>query len=175
MKNPRDTTSSPRAGKVIDSPVGSLFLTATDDGLTHVTFAESSGDGPRGVPGTGEATRVLRETERQLGQYFAGRRRKFDLPLAPAGTEFQLATWTELTRIPYGETISYGELARRIGRPRAVRAVGAANGANPISVIVPCHRVIGADGTLVGYGGGLAIKRHLLSLEGHAIDGELFA
>jgi methylated-DNA-[protein]-cysteine S-methyltransferase len=102
----------------------------------------------------------------QLREYFAGVRRGFDLPLKPAGTAFQLAVWTALRQIPYGETISYAELARRIGNPKAVRAVGLANGANPISIIVPCHRVIGADGRLVGYGGGLNIKERLLALEG---------
>jgi methylated-DNA-[protein]-cysteine S-methyltransferase len=102
----------------------------------------------------------------QLGEYLAGRRRAFDLPLALAGTEFQQLCWQELLRIPFGDTRTYGELARRIGRPAAVRAVGQANHDNPIGVIVPCHRVIGADGSLTGYGGGLDMKRALLELEG---------
>jgi methylated-DNA-[protein]-cysteine S-methyltransferase len=101
----------------------------------------------------------------QLNEYFAGKRRAFDLPLAPRGTDFQLACWNELQQIPFGGTISYSELARRIARPNAVRAVGAANGANPIPIIIPCHRVIGANGTLTGYGGGLHIKRALLAIE----------
>lgn len=101
----------------------------------------------------------------QLREYFAGRRRGFDLPLAPAGTDFQRRVWRALTTIAYGETISYGELARRIGNPRASRAVGLANGANPLPIIVPCHRVIGASGALTGFGGGLPIKRTLLALE----------
>ena len=101
----------------------------------------------------------------QLQEYFAGRRQFFELPLAPEGTPFQRTVWQALTRIPYGETISYGELARRIGKPQASRAVGLANGANPLPIVVPCHRVIGADGSLTGFGGGLDIKRKLLALE----------
>jgi methylated-DNA-[protein]-cysteine S-methyltransferase len=107
----------------------------------------------------------LREARRQLEEYFAGERREFSLTLEPAGTDFQRRVWQALRGIPYGATMSYGELARRIGNPRAVRAVGLANGANPISIIVPCHRVIGADGSLTGYGGGLERKRFLLALE----------
>jgi O-6-methylguanine DNA methyltransferase len=105
----------------------------------------------------------------QLSEYFSGKRRDFTLDLAPKGTPFQLAVWNELLRIPYGSTISYAELARRIGKPSAVRAVGAANGANPIPVIIPCHRVIGANGTLTGYGGGLERKQWLLALEGERL------
>jgi methylated-DNA-[protein]-cysteine S-methyltransferase len=101
----------------------------------------------------------------QLREYFEGARRTFDIALAPQGTEFQRGVWAELCRIPYGETISYAALAHRIGNPRAVRAVGLANGANPIAIVVPCHRVIGTNGTLTGYGGGLGTKRHLLDLE----------
>jgi len=103
---------------------------------------------------------------RQLADYFAGRRQDFDLPVDPPGTPFQRQVWAELARIPYGRTVSYGELARRVGRPAAARAVGAANGANPVPIVLPCHRVIGADGSLTGYGGGLPIKRALLALEG---------
>jgi methylated-DNA-[protein]-cysteine S-methyltransferase len=101
----------------------------------------------------------------QLDAYFAGRRRDFDVRLAPEGTPFQLRVWAALCEIPYGETISYAELARRIGNPNAVRAVGAANGRNPLPIVVPCHRVVGADGSLVGFGGGLDVKRALLDLE----------
>jgi methylated-DNA-[protein]-cysteine S-methyltransferase len=97
--------------------------------------------------------------------YFAGRRKTFDLPLAPAGTPFQLSVWKALERIAYGETQSYGQIAQSIGKPKAVRAVGAANGANPIPIVIPCHRVIGSDGSLTGYGGGLTRKRQLLALE----------
>jgi methylated-DNA-[protein]-cysteine S-methyltransferase len=106
------------------------------------------------------------QVRRQLGEYFAGTRRAFELPLAPRGTPFQRATWQELSDIPWGTAISYGELARRLGRPGGPRAVGQANGANPIPIVVPCHRVIAADGTLGGYGGGLELKRRLLALEG---------
>jgi methylated-DNA-[protein]-cysteine S-methyltransferase len=151
-----------RAEKIIDSPVGPLYLAATDEGLTHVLFITEEREASAG---SGESARIIRKTERQLSEYFARKRREFDIPLAPSGTEFQLATWRALRAIPFGETISYGELARRMNRPNAVRAVGAANGANPISIIVPCHRVIGADGTLTGYGGGLRIKKRLLELE----------
>ena len=139
---------------VFESPVGPLTIRVNDEGaLEEIRF---------GVwPGHKPSTRVID----QLNEYFAGHRRDFDLPLAPRGTEFQLAVWNELQRIAYGGTISYSELARRIARPNAVRAVGAANGANPIPIVIPCHRVIGANGTLTGYGGGLHIKRALLTLE----------
>jgi methylated-DNA-[protein]-cysteine S-methyltransferase len=108
---------------------------------------------------------ALVEVERQLDAYFAGERRVFDLEIAPEGTPFQLTVWRALVEVPYGETTSYGELARRIGHPSAVRAVGLANGANPISIVIPCHRVVGAGGALTGYGGGLPVKRALLDLE----------
>jgi methylated-DNA-[protein]-cysteine S-methyltransferase len=159
-----------RAATIVDSPIGHLYLSANDAGLTELSFLRKRSERRAVVARATAAQRIVREVERQLSQYFAGRRRDFDLPLAPAGTEFQLATWKELCEVPFGETISYGELARRIGRPRAVRAVGAANGANPISIIVPCHRVIGADGRLVGYGGGLPVKRALLRLEGIELE-----
>ena len=108
---------------------------------------------------------VKNEVQRQLDEYFSGERKKFDLPLRPNGTKFQLADWMALQEIPYGETVSYGDIARAIGKPKAFRAVGMANHNNPISIIVPCHRVIGSDGKLTGYGGGLEIKRYLLDLE----------
>ena len=166
MKKTHRSVNRARAATVIDSPVGRLYLAATDEGLTHILFVAKMDREPEAVPGAGEAARIVRETERQLGDYFAGRRREFDVPLAPAGTEFQQAAWKALAEVPYGITISYAELARRMDRPRAVRAVGAANGANPIPIILPCHRIIGADGTLTGYGGGLDTKKRLLSLEG---------
>jgi methylated-DNA-[protein]-cysteine S-methyltransferase len=140
------------------SPVGDILLQADDEGrltglfLRHDVPAAAS-DGPFGA---------VRE---QLDAYFAGELEAFDLPLAPHGTPFQQRVWDELTRIPYGETISYLELALRLGDRKLVRAVGTANGRNPLSVIVPCHRVIGSDGTLVGYGGGLERKRWLLEHE----------
>jgi methylated-DNA-[protein]-cysteine S-methyltransferase len=105
----------------------------------------------------------------QLAEYFGGARRAFDLPLEPRGTKFQLELWAALSEVPYGETVSYGELAVQIGRPTAVRAVGLANGRNPFMIVYPCHRVIGADGTLTGYAGGLEVKRQLLALEGRAV------
>jgi methylated-DNA-[protein]-cysteine S-methyltransferase len=118
---------------------------------------------------------LLTEARRQLAGYFAGARREFDLPLAPAGTDFQLRVWEQLRRIPYGTTVSYGDIAARLGMPAgASRAVGLANGANPIAIIVPCHRVIGSDGTLVGYGGGLHRKRYLLGLEAPTVQDSLF-
>ncbi|HEX3583843.1 MAG TPA: methylated-DNA--[protein]-cysteine S-methyltransferase [Thermoanaerobaculia bacterium] len=149
---------------VFDSPVGPLTIRVNDDGaLEEIRF----GVAPAILPAKENAGRTAGGTLviDQLNEYFAGKRRAFDLPLAPRGTDFQLACWNELQRIPFGGTISYSELARRIARPNAVRAVGAANGANPIPIIIPCHRVIGANGTLTGYGGGLHIKRALLALE----------
>ena len=153
------------AARIVESPVGRLYLAATDAGLTELLFVDEMDIDEDKPPGGGEAERIVRETAKQLAEYFDLKRKEFDVPLAPSGTEFQLATWQGLQTIPFGETISYAELARRIDRPRAVRAVGAANGANPISIIVACHRVIGADGTLTGYGGGLHRKRRLLELE----------
>ncbi|HEV8435862.1 MAG TPA: methylated-DNA--[protein]-cysteine S-methyltransferase [Thermoanaerobaculia bacterium] len=151
---------------VFESPVGPLTIRVNDDGaLEEIRF------GAPGIrhPASEEQSRMpdagCRIVIEQLNEYFAGTRREFDLPLAPRGTAFQLACWNELQRIAYGTTISYSELARRIAKPNAVRAVGAANGANPIPIIIPCHRVIGANGTLTGYGGGLHIKRALLALE----------
>jgi methylated-DNA-[protein]-cysteine S-methyltransferase len=117
---------------------------------------------------------VLRDARRQLEAYFDGTRREFDLPLAPRGTQFQLAVWQSLRGIPYGDTISYAQLAQRIGKPNAMRAVGAANGRNPLPIVVPCHRVIGANGDLTGFGGGLPTKRFLLELEGAIEIADLF-
>jgi methylated-DNA-[protein]-cysteine S-methyltransferase len=118
---------------------------------------------------------LLERARRQLAEYFAGKRRTFDLPLAPHGTEFQCAVWRALADIPYGETISYAQLATRVGKPTATRAVGAANGRNPLPIVLPCHRVIGADGSLTGFGGGLPTKQFLLRLEGALQADELFA
>jgi methylated-DNA-[protein]-cysteine S-methyltransferase len=164
----------------IASPVGHLLVAAGEQGLTHVLFAHRTRENPRRVHRTGgEASpavlRVLAETEKQLREYFAGRRRSFDLPLAARGTEFQRAVWSGLCDIPFGETVSYGELAARVGRAGAVRAVGAANGANPISIIVPCHRVIGRNRRLTGYGGGMDAKKTLLELEGATVFGDRVA
>lgn len=140
-----------------------LRISASPAGLRAIYFDPQ----PGGEPASGPATThpVLAETVSQLRAYFAGRLRDFDLPLDLAGTAFQLAVWRELQTIPYGQTRSYSFIARAIGRPAAVRAVGTANGANPIPIVVPCHRVIGASGKLVGYGGGLPLKKRLLALE----------
>jgi methylated-DNA-[protein]-cysteine S-methyltransferase len=141
----------------LETPIGPLRLSAEGGRLSRVEFAASADDR--------SSESVLLEAEAQLRAYFAGGLRRFDLPLAPRGTAFQLSVWDALLEIPYGATTSYSELAAAIGRPSACRAVGAANGRNPLAVIVPCHRVIGAAGALTGYGGGLERKRMLLALE----------
>lgn len=148
----------------LTSPLGTLLVAADDSGLRHISFPKGAEPAPPG-PDWSEDENPLREPIRQLRAYFAGDLETFDLPLAPQGTPFQQKVWTELCEIPYGETISYGELARRIGNPNASRAVGLANGSNPIPIIIPCHRVIGSNGKLTGYGGGLPIKEKLLALE----------
>jgi methylated-DNA-[protein]-cysteine S-methyltransferase len=167
----------------MESPVGLLLLTSNGVALTGVymgEFGPTSGEGWA----RDESAVPLPEAVRQLTDYFEGRRTDFDLPLAPEGTAFQQRVWEELRRIPYGATIAYGELARRIGNANASRAVGMANGRNPLSIIVPCHRVIGSNGRLTGYGGGLPRKEALLRLEaavtagtaiGNAAAGPLFA
>ncbi|MGH8127250.1 MAG: methylated-DNA--[protein]-cysteine S-methyltransferase [Gammaproteobacteria bacterium] len=154
-----------------DSPVGNLLLMADDEALIGIHFADGKHSPAIGNDWKEQPRHpVLLMAKKQLDEYFAGRRRVFDLKLAPEGTPFQRSVWLALRDIPYGQTQSYGDIARRIGKPKAIRAVGAANGANPISVVVPCHRVIGADGSLTGYGGGLPRKRKLLALEGVAIQ-----
>jgi methylated-DNA-[protein]-cysteine S-methyltransferase len=148
----------------VDSPVGRLLLAGSRHALKVVAF-------PRGrrarAPETDweRAEEPFRRVKRQLDEYFAGKRRRFELALAPEGTDFQRSVWFALAAIPYGETCTYRAIAERIGQPRAVRAVGAANGANPIPIVIPCHRVIGSDGSLTGFGGGLDAKRYLLDLE----------
>lgn len=149
----------------IESPIGPLLIASDADGLCNIEFHDSRHPVDRGLWRGGNSA-VLDATEIQFGEYFAGERRQFDLPLSPTGTEFQRRVWRALETIPYGRTISYAELARRVGNPKASRAVGLANGRNPLSIVVPCHRVIGADGSLTGYGGGLSIKAFLLRLEG---------
>ncbi len=147
---------------LIPSPIGLLTLVASAQGLTGI-FMDTH---PNPIPADSVADDSrFREARSQLAAYFAGGLKKFDLPLDPKGTPFQLSVWRALLEIPFGETISYGEQARRIGRPKAVRAVGLANGANPLSIVIPCHRVIGKNGSLTGYGGGLERKRFLLGLE----------
>jgi methylated-DNA-[protein]-cysteine S-methyltransferase len=151
--------------RTIETPVGPLLLAADGGGLRMLAFAgggRAPAVSPDWQPDRGELDGLVAE----LGAYFTGRLKVFSIPLAPQGTPFQRAVWDELQRIPYGETVSYGELARRLGNPKAVRAVGTANGSNPIAIIIPCHRVIGSNGSLVGYGGGLPIKQTLLALEG---------
>lgn len=148
----------------IESPIGELLLAGDDDALTMIGFPEGA---MRREPESDwtHNERPFAEAARQLTEYFAGERHDFDLPLCLNGTEFQLLVLDELRRIPYGETTSYGDIAKRIGRPKAVRAVGAANGRNPIPIVVPCHRVIGSGGALTGFGGGLDTKKALLQLE----------
>jgi methylated-DNA-[protein]-cysteine S-methyltransferase len=148
----------------IESPIGPLLLAADEAGLREILFV--NGRRPAKSESSWKEDRTLHsETIRQLHAYFAGELENFDLPLAPEGTPFQLGVWRRLCDIPYGETISYGELAGRIGNPKASRAVGLANGSNPIPIVIPCHRVIGSNGKLTGYGGGLPIKEKLLALE----------
>ncbi len=146
------------------SPIGELLLVG--DGCTLSGLHMQEGRKPKRIaPGWTESAAPFADVRAQLEEYFAGERTAFDVRLAPAGAPFELAVWRALEGIPYGETVSYGEIARRVGQPSAARAVGTANGRNPIAVIVPCHRVIGADGSLTGYGGGLERKRLLLELE----------
>lgn len=145
--------------RTMQTPVGLLKLCATETALTGVFL------NAKGRPDRGRATGVLFETEQQLNAYFAGKLKTFDLPLALSGTPFQCDVWNELRHIPFGETCSYAELAEMIDRPKAVRAVGAANGQNPIPIIIPCHRVIGKDGSLTGFGGGVKMKAWLLAHE----------
>jgi methylated-DNA-[protein]-cysteine S-methyltransferase len=156
------------AWRTMASPVGTLTLVAREASLTGVWFATSRHPMPP-LPPTSDTNAatigVLDETERQLNEYFAGERRVFDLPLQPEGTSFQLRVWTALREIPFGETRSYGDLARALGKANGARAVGSANGQNPIPIIVPCHRVIGGSGSLVGFGGGIEAKRWLLAHE----------
>ena len=158
----------------LPTPIGRLRLVADAEGLREVWF-ETGRHRKSPQPDWIRAAAPLAEARRQLEEYFAGGRTRFELKLHPIGTPFQLAVWEELGRIPYGATISYAELARRIGQPAAMRAVGAANGRNPIPIILPCHRVIGSNGSLTGFGGGLPTKRFLLSMEDRVAHGDLFA
>ncbi|WP_369203079.1 methylated-DNA--[protein]-cysteine S-methyltransferase [Streptomyces sp. PU-14G] len=153
-----------RTHTVIDSPLGPLTLVATEGTLSGIYMEPHRHRPAQETFGDSDASAFGAATE-QLGEYFAKERTTFSLPLAPEGTGFQRTVWAALGEIPYGETLSYGQLAERIGRPGAARAVGLANGRNPISIVVPCHRVIGATGQLTGYGGGLDRKRHLLDFE----------
>jgi methylated-DNA-[protein]-cysteine S-methyltransferase len=159
------TTSTGTRWASVESPIGALLITAEDGALTRVWMTEQRHQVTEPDPTWVRDEEPLLEVMRQLDEYFAGERTAFDLPLAPAGTPFQREVWAALQTIPYGTTRSYGELADQIGRPGASRAVGLANGRNPISIVIPCHRVIGSNGTLTGYGGGLERKQWLLDLE----------
>ena len=154
-----------RSHTVVDSPCGPLTLVAEGAALCGLYMHEQRHRPAEATFGSAGAAEVFAIAETQLKEYFAGQRREFDIPLAFRGTPFQRAVWAALLDIPYGETASYGELAQLLGKPAAARAVGLANGRNPISIIVPCHRVIGSTGSLTGYGGGLERKRYLLDFE----------
>ena len=143
--------------EAVDTPIGALWLGGGELGLTRVSFERG--------PETGPPRRLARAARQRLAAYFAGELERFDLPLAPAGSHFQRRVWDAVTDIPYGATASYSEIAAAIGRPTACRATGAANGRNPLAIVIPCHRVVGSAGALTGYGGGLERKRALLDLE----------
>ncbi|RUL78331.1 methylated-DNA--[protein]-cysteine S-methyltransferase [Dyella choica] len=157
----------------LPTPIGKLLLVADAKGLREVWF-EIGKHRKEPDPAWKHEPAKLAFARKQLEEYFAGTRTNFDLPLHPIGTGFQLAVWWALAKIPYGTTLSYGELAQRIGQPQAVRAVGAANGRNPLPIVLPCHRVIGANGSLTGFGGGLPTKRFLLAMEDQVAHGDLF-
>ena len=162
--------------KLVDSPVGTLTLVADGSHLAAILWEDDQPTRVRlGVMDADETNPVLLETERQLTEYFAGTRTCFDVPLEFSGTDFQKQVWAALLTIPFGETRSYRDIAEQIGNVKAVRAVGAANGRNPISIIAPCHRVIGASGDLTGFVGGLKAKEMLLLLEGHELTQKLSA
>ncbi|MCY3676927.1 MAG: methylated-DNA--[protein]-cysteine S-methyltransferase [Gemmatimonadetes bacterium] len=172
--------SAPRSTVRLDTPLGPMTAGATDEGVCLLEFAEgeATADG-NATPGEplrdGLGGRHLKALETQLAEYFAGARRDFDLPLALAGTDFQHRVWRQLQRVPFGETITYDELARRAGSPGASRAAGQANGSNPVAIVVPCHRVIRASGETGGYAGGPDRKRRLLELEAPSAQGSLFS
>jgi methylated-DNA-[protein]-cysteine S-methyltransferase len=144
------------------SPIGTLTLVSDGKAITHLEFENNKYPAPKYPRGDDD---ILDQAKKELDAYFAGRLREFKTPVRPQGTPFQEAAWQALAKIPYGVTRSYGEQARAIGKPKAVRAIGAANGRNPIPIIIPCHRVIGADGSLIGFGGGMPTKQFLLELE----------
>jgi methylated-DNA-[protein]-cysteine S-methyltransferase len=152
----------------LETPIGTLLITGDENTVRRIYFPKR-GKAVKPEPGWRASGRgAVGKALRQLREYFAGKRAAFDLPLTPEGTLFQQAVWRQLCEIPYAGTISYGELARRIGNPKAARAVGSANGANPLPIVIPCHRVIAGDGTIGGFGGGLPTKRMLLDLEQRA-------
>jgi len=167
------TSASGMRYRWVESPLGRLLIAGDGEGLRSIAFGR---EGRRCTPGSDwiRDDGLLEGPASQLEAYFAGRLVRFDLDLAPTGTEFQIAVWKAVEAIPYGETVTYGEIATRIGKPAAVRAVGAANGANPLPIVIPCHRVIGSNGSLTGYGGGLDLKASLLELEHAATHPRLF-
>ena len=148
-----------------ETEIGKMRIEENGTAITYMDFGSNESEAP------GMETPLLAEAAKQLNEYLAGKRKNFDLPLAPEGTAFQKAVWNALQKIPYGETCSYGEVAKNIERPKASRAVGMANNRNPIMIFIPCHRVIGANGKLVGYAGGLDVKERLLKLEKNHING----
>ena len=150
---------------LLKSPIGPIYLVASETGLQGVFWKKGKAPFVDSLNGRGAALKILKQTALQLEEYFKGERREFDLPFDTGGTDFQKKVWEQLALIPYGKTVSYGDIAERIKNGKAVRAVGTANGRNPLSIIVPCHRVIQANGTLGGYAGGLQTKMKLLALE----------
>lgn len=159
-------TSTSRTFFVYHTPLGRVTIEANGSAITRLAF------GAQQLAGEERATELTNRAANQLQEYFAGKRRVFDLPLAPEGSEFQQRVWAELARIPYGQTRSYRDIAEAIGSPRAFRAVGGANNKNPIPIIVPCHRVVGANGSLVGYAYGTEVKARLLDLERCTLEGD---
>lgn len=170
-------STGPIFHRIHESPVGPLLLAVSAQGVHAIEFHASRHPVRRDARWQEGEHPLLDVLATQLDEYFAGERRTFDLPLAPEGTAFQCSVWHALARIPYGATVSYAQIATQLGSPNAVRAVGAANGRNPIPIVLPCHRVIGADGSLTGFGGGLPTKRFLLELEGalQREAGDMFA
>lgn len=153
--------------RTLDTPIGTLLLECNDKALTHITLPGSGTNvAADGKADASDSPEILKHAAAQLKEYFAGKRTEFEIEIELAGTEFQRDVWLSLAEIPYGKTISYAELATMVGRPSAFRAVGQANGANPIPIVLPCHRVIASGGGIGGYGGGLPMKRQLLGLEG---------
>ena len=152
---------------VIPSPFGNILLESREGCLSRLQFTEEQTDGEI-------LDQVLLSAKEQLEEYFTGKRKNFDMPIGLGGTDFQRKVWMEVAKIPFGQTTTYMKLSQKLGNPAAIRAVGAAIGANPILVILPCHRILGSDGSLTGYAGGLERKKALLELEGHAFQGSLF-
>lgn len=159
--------------RYVNSPLGDILVAGDDSGLRVIGFPEGKGR-IEPAPDWERDDTAFEEARRQLGEYFAGKRRTFDLEIAPSGTPFQLSVLEALQRIPYGETRSYADIAETVGKPTAVRAVGAANGRNPLPIVIPCHRVVGSNGNLTGFGGGLEAKRYLLELEAGRNPASLF-